>query len=65
MKALIPRRWKVGPRISYPFSEGKNVAGLSGALGNQIAKTNKSLESRFTWLITIMVALGFLIAVIK
>ncbi len=41
------------------------MAGLSGALGNQIAKTNKSLESRFTWLITIMVALGFLIAVIK
>ena len=35
-------------------------------LSQQIAETNKRLESRFTWLITTMVALaGILIAVIK
>ena len=35
LKALIPRRWKVGPRISYPFSEGNRV-GLTGRWTNQL-----------------------------
>ncbi len=44
----------------------KRIDEVHRLLSQQIAETNKRIESRFTWLITTMVALtGILIAVIK
>ena len=53
--------------LSQQIAEtNKRIDEVHRLLSQQIAETNKRIESRFTWLITTMVALtGILIAVIK